>query len=133
MLNHGAENSTVEATVRTDRGSQNSTVVLSSEMEIQPHGDGGKFGYKVTKNMVERMRHFGEQASPSPETSWRCIPNPFGRLGVSVIRSSVRDLDLVENCPEFSDLCDDIFDERSRSKRSLVRTGEFKDHVLPFV
>jgi len=34
--------------------------------EIHPHGEGGEFGRKVTKDMVKRMRHFGEQASPSP-------------------------------------------------------------------
>jgi len=48
VLNHGAKNSTMEPAMRDN------------------HGEGGEFGRKVTKDMVKRMRHFGEQASPSP-------------------------------------------------------------------
>ena len=69
--------------------------------EIHPHGEGGKFGRKVTKDMVETDAQF--RRTGTSETSWRCISTLFGRLGVSVIRSGVRDLVLVKNCPEFSD------------------------------
>jgi len=53
-----------ELTVDAGRGLDHSTVAGPSNMETVVHGAGGKFYLEVTKDMIERMRHFGEQARP---------------------------------------------------------------------
>ena len=59
--------------MKDNHGSQESTMALSSVNEIHPHGTGGKFGRKVTKEMVDRMRQLHSTGMSTGEMSWHLL------------------------------------------------------------
>ena len=81
---------TVAETVETGRGPENSTVAGPSDMETTVHGADGKFGRKVTKDMIDRMRDLRRTGASIAEISWHLL------VPDSTVRRYVKDVIAVE-------------------------------------